>query len=1242
MVDIQRIWVIEIQAANTSNPTHFPVRAYLDNLVTNKQEALADIPAINWQPPPDIVEIVSRFRTEATLAQLNSIGDFLYCTLFPPDPNHPLTQTLRRLQAEAHTIPTRLVLRLLAAGLSYFPWETLYDGNQYLSVQSNLPLVRQITEVDSQNIDRLRKLRVLFITAYPKDLDELKAVDTFKEVDAALRTQVKLAPAWRRWLQLERGIDSFTLEHANEQNLEEALANRSYHIVCFAVHGSENHINLERVNRQEISYPVPTASLLAATTDLAEKQVSQRETSYPILAPRLAEIFKRTASVQMVMFMACSTDANTAQRQNNPLAGFAREFMQTAQIPAVIAMQSDINDNKANMLTTTFFRSLSNFQPVDRAFALARKSLITQNRANRDMVAPVMYLQTRKSHIFQADRLRVYGPALAIILVLLALMFAVYFLLNSFRIQILSEEQIALETQKRVQQLGQSSQFETIRLDYTPSALLRTTDAVWFTEVGGRYLHRRDIRNPHIDNADFLVDVGNEPSPPVSDGQSIWVTSRLAGMLTRIDPTGLTPPEATFIAYEVNEPLVSNGGVWMPVPFESALVRYDVATGELRRYVTDLRVFEPIVLNDDLWVLPHGAGRVLRVNMQTLAEITFNVEQSIEQVFVADGRLWVLNGDNTLQDFTTQAAPIIQLDFTPGQIVPAADSLFFTQQGATTVYRLSLSDNTITEFLQLEARISWLHIRNNHLFIFTDASKLHIFDMETVSQLGEVTIFGLSNLENMVDAGTAYWIPVFSSDALVVIDKNSGAELQTLSLCNGPAAPLYDGSTLWISCLEDNSILFGPATMYYFGAVNQRPSIATHTPLRIDNLLWIVQPGSGDLIIYDYEQRRMVDIVERDGLLLPLVLDAEQDTIWTVATTDADSTILRIRLQPLRFTDRLARRLIGLSELYRAEVSEHTINAQVQAIHLVDDDLWIQHNHTSELMTGNNLTILNRQTMAVEQEQRLGVVTTGFYQTAGRVWISASGQEEGLIYEMNPVTGATVGEPFAPDDLQWSPSGAQQVGDTLYFPFGAPTLNGIGEFIIGDPTIRIAPLLYPYNLMTNTWGEPLDLVTAAYNPVVDDPFIWFSATWTPIIGQVTEENAGTVYRFDTRSQTGAEPLQLCKSTGTPYITSNFVWIGCAAPDETLFLFDRASGDLLMTHENMGSAPQQPLEYADRVLMTFRDTHNAVVFDAQTGMPLRICHTGANPSAPFLLDDTPYTAWSYSNRIGTLQQIQFNP
>ncbi len=111
-------------------------------------------------------------------------------------------------------------------------------------------------------------------------------------------------------------------------------------------------------------------------------------------------------------------------------------------------MQYPVGDKQANQLAARFFEAIAAFHPVDVALAEARKSIMVEGQVNRDVIAPVLYLQAADGALFQKAR---NWPVIGLGIVVPIAIIALLLLFQSNRTKSFAQQTAQAENSLRIE-----------------------------------------------------------------------------------------------------------------------------------------------------------------------------------------------------------------------------------------------------------------------------------------------------------------------------------------------------------------------------------------------------------------------------------------------------------------------------------------------------------------------------------------------------------------------------------------------------------------------------------------------------------------------------------------------------------------------------------------------------------------------------------------------------------------------
>ncbi len=321
------------------------------------------------------LDLLKKKPRNLSLDEITNIGQTMYHAIFHSDIESAFGE-IKHLLREDTGARIRLVIE--PAELAVLPWEMMHDGQDFIALRSNFPLVRGVSDAQETRKTSVRgPLKILYVWAEPSDLPRLDLQKTAESIQGFLVKNKK--------------IQFDILPHATKEKINSALL-KDYHIFCFAGHGTESNLYVE-----------------------------SRDTHELISTHALIRMLEGKNTIRLVLLAACKT----GEKVNRQEGSFA-EILAEKAVPAIVAMQYEIFDEEANRLTARFFETLSSFRPIDVALSEARKTIADERKNIRDVFAPVLFLQTKTSNIFQkAQNWLAIGLAIAFIVAVFIGLFAI-------------------------------------------------------------------------------------------------------------------------------------------------------------------------------------------------------------------------------------------------------------------------------------------------------------------------------------------------------------------------------------------------------------------------------------------------------------------------------------------------------------------------------------------------------------------------------------------------------------------------------------------------------------------------------------------------------------------------------------------------------------------------------------------------------------------------------------------------
>jgi tetratricopeptide (TPR) repeat protein len=258
----------------------------------------------------------------------------------------------------------RLRLDIRCPELAEIPWEILYDGegHYHLAQDERHPIVRYLVDSgDFHLLDRPTALNILIVAAAPKGWPNLPGLEV--EMNDFREHLEKTAHV---------GTVQF-LEGATLEKLNKELE-KGYHILHYIGHAE---------------FEAGRGSLILED-DKGEPDKVDADT--------LATYFRNT-SLQLLVLNACETALMSA---GDPVMGFANAAI-IAGVPAVIAMQDNVFDQKAVAFSREFYRVLMDPKgyTLEKAMTKARQAVIRCASPDRpDWAIPVLFTNVQQGYLW--------------------------------------------------------------------------------------------------------------------------------------------------------------------------------------------------------------------------------------------------------------------------------------------------------------------------------------------------------------------------------------------------------------------------------------------------------------------------------------------------------------------------------------------------------------------------------------------------------------------------------------------------------------------------------------------------------------------------------------------------------------------------------------------------------------------------------------------------------------------------
>jgi hypothetical protein len=340
-----------------------------------------------WSPPVKLGIDEDRLRnlrfdfpSDDALAKM---GRELATVLFSSDIMRVYRDSLGRLSGK----PLRLFFypeKGAPPVVSMIPWECVFayvmQEEEHLGLSQYVSVARYVPKGDLPPLKVESGLRILAAAPNPhkseRSLDVERELKLLEEIVGRRR---------------DDALKLFRLPHAQWGQFQDEVRDRKPHVIIFTGHGTIGKKGPEMLFQTTDGWsdPVPVTKL----EDLLKPQV--------------------VSNLRVVMLSACRTGVPASEE--DPLTSAAGMLIQMG-IPAVVAMQSKVEDEAAKEFCLRFFNYLLQPQnPVDVCvnagrLAMARAEVEMSNRRGTQWAIPILYLSTRAEMLFDFSSSSAVNP----------------------------------------------------------------------------------------------------------------------------------------------------------------------------------------------------------------------------------------------------------------------------------------------------------------------------------------------------------------------------------------------------------------------------------------------------------------------------------------------------------------------------------------------------------------------------------------------------------------------------------------------------------------------------------------------------------------------------------------------------------------------------------------------------------------------------------------------------------------
>jgi hypothetical protein len=277
-----------------------------------------------------------------------------------------------RAIASQQGLGVRIKLRISAPELVALPWEYLFDEERdsYLALSDRTPVVRYVpVPVEIRPLKVSPPIRILGMTAGPRDLPELNTARERQRLELALKSLIDRGVVEFQWVGGERWED-----------LQEALWRPAWHIFHFIGHGGFN------------------ATRGTGVIYLSTEKGFARELS----AADVGLLLGDHEPLRLAVLNSCET----AEGDRTDVFSSTAATLVRRGTPAVVAMQFQITDDAAIQFSRAFYAAIAYGMPIDAAVSAARKAVALGVSNSYEWGTPVLFMRSQDGVLFNVPSAR--------------------------------------------------------------------------------------------------------------------------------------------------------------------------------------------------------------------------------------------------------------------------------------------------------------------------------------------------------------------------------------------------------------------------------------------------------------------------------------------------------------------------------------------------------------------------------------------------------------------------------------------------------------------------------------------------------------------------------------------------------------------------------------------------------------------------------------------------------------------
>jgi len=331
-------------------------------------------------------------QERATAELVRDVGRQLYDALFPL----PILTHFVSSRAAAPDNRLRIRLHISSPKLAALPWEFLYDGEMFLGLSIDTPIIRYPeVPLPLASLEVKGALRVLVVIASPVNYPNLN-----REVQAA---DLKVAFSD---LQSQGALEVEFLPSATYIGLMRRLRSSEFHVLHYL-----GYSGFDAETQQSV--------LLFEEENGVARKLGGDELGHLLYQEDLSQVTKGTRALRLVVINDCESSTGPAR---NFSIGVAASLVRSG-VPATLAMKYSLPSAVARTFSVEFYGAIARGLPIDAAAAQGRTAIRAAATGGADPPAPdqavpgewgapVLFMHAEDSQLFHPQKIEQLAFAL--------------------------------------------------------------------------------------------------------------------------------------------------------------------------------------------------------------------------------------------------------------------------------------------------------------------------------------------------------------------------------------------------------------------------------------------------------------------------------------------------------------------------------------------------------------------------------------------------------------------------------------------------------------------------------------------------------------------------------------------------------------------------------------------------------------------------------------------------------------